>query len=128
VANKFKGDVSFESGEKTYTMRFSANALCEIEEALGMGINTVSNLLADKETMRLKMVRVVFWAGLRDHHPETTLHQAGEIITDLSLGEAMLLVSKAFQLAFQDNSQAHPQKPGQKSPATKSAAGTGLQS
>ena len=126
MANKFKGDVSFDAGEKTYTMRFSANALCEIEDALGMGVNAVATQLANPESMRLKMVRVVFWAGLRDHHPEITLHQAGEIITDVSLTKSMALVSQSFQLAFQDNSKAHPQKPGQKSPAAKGEAGTGL--
>jgi hypothetical protein len=128
VANKFKGDVSFETGEKTYTMRFSANALCELEDALEMGVNAVAKQLANPESMRLKMVRVVFWAGLRDHHPEITLHQAGEIITDVSLTQAMGVVSKAFELAFQDNSKAHPQKPGQKGPVVKGEAGTGLQS
>lgn len=126
MANKFKGDVSFESGEKTYTMRFSANALCELEDALEMGVNAIATHLANPESMRWKMVRVVFWAGLRDHHQEITLHQAGEIITDISPTAAMGLISKAFELAFQDNSKAHPPKPGQKSPAVKGEAGTGL--
>lgn len=126
MANKFRGDVSFESFEKTYTMRFSANALCEMEDALGMGVNAVATKLANPESMRLTMVRSVFWAGLHDHHPEITLRQAGEIITDISLTAAMGLVSKAFELAFQDNSKTHPQKPGQKSPAMKGEAGTGL--
>jgi hypothetical protein len=109
-------------------MRFSANALCELEDAIGMGVNAVATQMSDPSTMRLTMVRTVFWAGLRDHHPDITLHQAGEIITDLSLTKAMELVSKAFELAFQDNSKAHPQKPGQKSPAISAAAGTGLPS
>lgn len=127
MANKFRGDVSFESGGQTYTMRFSANALCELEDALEMGVNAVASQLANPESMRLKMVRVVFWAGLRDHHPEITLHQAGEIITDVSLTAAMGLVSKAFELAFQDNSKTHPPQPGKKSPEVKSgSAGTGL--
>jgi hypothetical protein len=126
LANRFKGEVAFEAGEASYTMRFSANALCELEDALEMGVNTVATQLANPESMRLKMVRVVFWAGLRDHHPDITLHQAGEIITDVSLTKAMGLVSRAFELAFQDNSKTHPQKPGQKSPAAKGEAGTGL--
>lgn len=125
MANKFKGDVSFESGDKTYTMRYSANALCELEDALDMGVNAIATRLANPESMRWKMVRVVFWAGLRDHHQEITLHQAGEMITDISATAAMELISKAFELAFQDNSKAHPQKPGQKGPAAKAEAGTG---
>ena len=128
MANRMKGEVSFKSGEREYILRYSANALCELEDALEMGVNAVASQLADPESMRLKMVRVVFWAGLRDHHPDITLIQAGEIITDLSLTKAMGLVSSAFQLAFQDDSKAHPPQPGKKSPEVKAAAGTGLQS
>jgi hypothetical protein len=130
VANKFKGEVSFNPGEKDYTLRYSANALCELEDALEMGVNAVATQLANPDSMRLKMVRVVFWAGLRDHHPDVTLLQAGEIITDLSLTKAMGLISSAFQLAFQDESKAHPPQPGKKSPGTVTvgSAGTGLQS
>lgn len=130
MANRFKGEVPFEANEKTYTMRFSANALCELEGVTGIGVNAVANQIANPETLRLTMVRAVFWAGLRDHHPEITLHQAGEIITDISLTKAMELVSKSFELAFQDNSKSVPQKPGRTSPAKldENAAGTGLAS
>lgn len=129
MANRFKGEVSFDCGDKPYIMRFSANALCELEDALGMGVNAVATQMSDPSTMRLTMVRTVFWAGLRDHHPDVTLHQAGEIITDLSLTKAMELVSKAFELAFQGNDNPRPQKPGQKSPAVQSGTvGTGLPS
>jgi hypothetical protein len=127
VANRFKGDVSFDAGGKSYTMRFSANALCELEDATGMGINALLTILADPAKMRLKMVRAVLWAGLQDHHPDVTLHQAGEIITDLSLTKAMDLAGKSFELAFQDTSKSVPPKPG-KSPAKldETQAGTGL--
>lgn len=126
MANRFKGEVTFEAGEKSYTMRFSANALCELEDAIGMGVNSVAIQLADPASLRLKMVRAVFWAGLRDHHPEITLLQAGEIVTDLSLTKSMEMVSKAFELAFQDNSKSRPQKPAAKTEAVGTAGGTGL--
>lgn len=131
MANKFKGDVSFDAGGRSFTMRFSANALCELEDATGMGINALLTVLADPAKMRLKMVRAVLWAGLQDHHPDVTLHQAGEIITDLSLTKAMDLAGKSFELAFQDTSKSVPQKPAQTGSAksmTQTPTGTGLAS
>lgn len=127
MANKLKGEVSFEVGEKSYTMRFSANALCELEDATDMGINAVASQISDPANLRLKTVRAVFWAGLRDHHPEMTLHQAGEIVTEITLPKALELVGSAFELAFQEEPKARPSKPGPASPAKKeTAAGTGL--
>lgn len=129
MANKFKGDISFDVNGKSYTMRFSANALCELEDATGMGINALLAQLSDPASMRLKMVRAVLWAGLRDHHSDVTLHQAGEIITDLTLPRAMELASKSFELAFQDTSKSVPPKPAQTGSAKSTIqVGTGLPS
>lgn len=125
MANRFKGEVSFRAGDIEYTMRFSANALCELEDAIGMGVNAVATQLADPSSLRLKMVRSVFWAGLRDRHPDMTIKHAGDLITELSLTKAMELVSDAFTLAFAREAEAHPPQPGEAGPAKTDQAGTG---
>lgn len=103
--NKFKGEVALPAGDKTYMVRFTANALCEMEEALGMGINQIATQLADVANMRIKTVRAMLWAGLRDAHRETTLQAAGEILDEASLTTAMETISKAFALAFEDKTR-----------------------
>lgn len=126
MANRLKGEVAIETSDKTYVIRFSANAICEMEDALGLGINEVATQLSDPSGLRVKTVRAVFWASLRDHHPDVTIHQAGEILTEVTIGKAMKHVTEAFELAFEDKSPARPLKPGSKGPASKSeAAGTG---
>jgi hypothetical protein len=116
LANKNKGEVSFEVNEKSYTMRFSANALCELEDVLNMGVNDVAEQMAKPKNLRIKTVRGIFWAGLRDYHPEITITQAGE------------LIGKAFTLAFQDSTKSRPQQPTVKTEAVGKveAVGTGL--
>jgi hypothetical protein len=129
MTNSFRGEVPLQVGETTYTLRFSANALCELEDALGMGINKIAAQMADPETMRMKTVMTVVWAGLRDRHPDITLAQAGEILTDASLSRAMEAVSKAFILTFgspaEEGQEAFPLKPGHKGPAKSNSSGTG---
>ena len=38
MGNPYKGEVQFTAGGKSYTLYFSINAMCELEEALGDGI------------------------------------------------------------------------------------------
>jgi hypothetical protein len=128
LANKLKGEVSFEANDQSYTMRFSTNALCELEDALDMGINAVAEQLSKPDTLRLKTVRAVFWAGLRDHHPGMTVDDAGNLVSDITMPKALELIGKAFELTFQDAPKVRPPKPGQVAgPASKApSAGTGL--
>jgi hypothetical protein len=126
LANKNRGEVSFEANEKSYTMRFSANALCELEDVLNMGVNDVAEQMSKPKNLRIKTVRGIFWAGLRDYHPEITIQQAGELIQDITLPRCLELIGKAFNLAFQDSTKVRPQQPGPTVPAKIEAAGTGL--
>ena len=115
MTNRVKGEVPLKAGDRTYTLRFSANAICELEDQLDMGINQIAKQMADPEAMRMKTVIAVVWAGLRDHHPDITLAQAGEIITDASLIGSMEAVSEAFTVAFGEK-EVDPTQPGRKRP------------
>lgn len=132
MANPHKGEVDFEitntdGAAQTYTLRFSANALCELEDVLDMGINVIATQLSDVKDLRLKTVRAVFWAGLRDHHPGVTLREAGEIVTSMTLPVALEVVAKAFTAAFPEPpTKADPPPPVPSAgPAKIAAGGTG---
>lgn len=147
MANPLKGDVEFMVGGKTYILRLSVNAICELEEKLQRGFMTVAdeilkwsppmdakgNLLPEVPAaaikrigaMKMGTIRAILWAALRDHHPEVTLVQVGEMIAEIGgLGGGMNLVSRALVAAFvqKDSSAEDPQKPGQTQPATGSAS------
>lgn len=111
MANRNRGEVSFKSGEETYTLRYSANTLCEIEDAFDMGVNRIATLLQDQEKLRLSHIRLVFHLGLKDRHPDMSLEDAGELISEIGIGRAAELFAEAFSASFpaQEGGDARPQ-------------------
>jgi hypothetical protein len=103
VSNPLKGEVEFEADGKTYTLRYSADAICNLEEKAGRGFPVIAGELMDPDTTSLRLVRMAIWAGLREHHPDITLQQAGELI--LAAGGMKTMMERfdqALRLAFPD--------------------------
>lgn len=101
MANPHKGEVAFEADGATYTLCFSIDALCSLEEATGKGIIAISNELSDADRLSLSMIRNVLWAGLQAHHPKIDLKKAGELIISAGGLPTMIgVISKAFAQAF----------------------------
>jgi hypothetical protein len=113
--NPVKGEVGFEAGGESYTLRYSIDALCELEAAAGMGTPAIARVLADEDKLSLTLLRQIMWAGLRDHHPDVDLKAAGELIV-LAGGASVVMgfVERAFELAFPppQEGDARPQTPG----------------
>lgn len=118
MANSHRGEVSFECEGQNYILSFTTNALCELEDALNLGIAEISEILSDPKRLRMKYVRAVIWAGLTDKHPQITIKEAGLIVGVIGLQKAIDLMSRGFSLAFPDGGE------GQKNPP-KGRAGTG---
>lgn len=123
MANKHRGEVAFDLEGKTYTLRLSTNALCELENVLGCGINEIGSKLANPETLRLSTVRAVIWAALRDHHREVTLADAGVMVDALKLSGAVELIGKTLSAAFPDAEEGATENPPQ--PGQSPVVGTG---
>lgn len=118
MGNPHKGDVSFAAAGETYTLRFSVDALCELEEATGKTIVVLASDLGDASKVSMGLLRKVIWAGLRDHHPGVDLKAAGELILAAGgVSAVMAHVGKAFALAFPEpegdaGGDQNPPKPG----------------
>jgi hypothetical protein len=115
MPNPHKGEVAFEAEGKTYTLRFSIDALCNLEEAAGKGFASIAIELSDPEKMSVSLLRKVLWAGLIEHHPDLDVRAAGELI--LAAGGAVVVlgqIEKAFTAAFPEDPEkgARPQTPG----------------
>lgn len=95
MANPEKGEVAFKAADAEYTLRYSTNAICELEDHLGRGLNAI---VADLE--RVSTVRALLWAGLRAKHPEITLKAAGEIMDKCGVPTTVGAVSDALKAAF----------------------------
>lgn len=106
--NPHRGEVALVNGATTYTLRFSVNAIIEMEDELGEGVNAIAEQISDAKRVRMKTIRALLWAGLRDHHPEVTQAQAGEILSDIGMAEAMEPIGRAFALAFPDQQEDGP--------------------
>lgn len=115
MGNPHRGEVTFEVEGKRYTLSFSANALCEMESALNLGVNEIAARLGQAEKLRITTVRAVFWAGLTDHHDGITIKDAGALLTQIKMPRAVELIGEAFALAFPEASDdARPQTPDRK--------------
>lgn len=116
MSNPHKGEVAFESWDEKYKLSFSANALVELEEALGKTVQEISTEFMEPDKFRMKNLRVAFWAGLLDHQPDTDMTAAKRALSGLNAIEAVALVTKAFGLAFPSNEggdDARPPQPGE---------------
>ena len=111
MANPHRGSVALQVGDRAYTLSFSVNAICELEDALGQPVAKIAAGLNDPENVRMSTVRAIIWAALRDHHSEVDLKGAGEIATEAGIPACMEAIEKAFNLAFPEAKEdTRPQK------------------
>lgn len=60
-------------GEKDYTVEYTFNSMCEMEEKTSRSITTF-------ETMSFSTVRAFLWAGLLEYNHSISLAQAGKLV------------------------------------------------
>lgn len=114
MANPHRGSVALQAGDKAFTLSYSINAICELEEAMGgRPIAQIAQDLQKPEKMTVTNVRLIVWAGLRDHHTDADLRLAGDVISDAGIQACMEKVAQAFVLAFPDQTgdKPRPTKP-----------------
>lgn len=95
MVNGLRGEVAFKVDDADYTLVYSTNAICELEERLDKGLNVI---VANME--RLTTVRALLWAGLRAKHPDVTIEKAGEMIDRCGMASATEAIGKALTAAF----------------------------
>lgn len=129
MANKFRGEseITFmrevEPGkpekEARFKLVFDANAFCEIEDSLGLTLGELSDVMTDPRKLSMKGVRAIFHGGLLRHHPDTTIEDAGDIMSDAGIEVVMAAMKEAFGGALKKPGEAKPPK------ARKGKRGTG---
>lgn len=99
MANKERGEASFEADGVSYTLRFDQNALCAIEyETAQPHADTLTKLIGKRYWA--SAARVTLWAGLKKHHPGITLDEAGDILKPENQAAALMAISAALTSAF----------------------------
>lgn len=115
MSNPNKGDVEVEAGGKTYTLRFSIDALCQLEAKAGKSFQKIGDDLASGQ-VSLTLARQLLWAGLREHHSEITEKMAGELMPLMGgLTGCVPKIVEGLNFAFPEiaGETPNPQKPGQ---------------
>jgi len=84
--------------DKPRELRFSFNALCLLEDTLGLPIADIGAALSG--SVKLGTVRALLYAGLSDEDPTLTLKQVGKLVDSRRLGEVAEAIRKAFEGAF----------------------------
>jgi len=84
--------------DKERHIRFSFNALCLLEDTLGLPISDIGEALGG--AVKLSTIRALLYAGLSDEDPAMTLRQAGALIETGRLTEIADAIRRAFEAAF----------------------------
>ncbi|QPM89383.1 GTA-gp10 family protein [Pseudooceanicola algae] len=109
MGNTVQGKRTFSVDGETFTLQFTPNAFCELEDASGLSTSVFlaqfqANL--ERKRHRMKEIRMLFWAGLTEHHDTITEKQAGRMMQELGgvLG-ALEIMHEALGLAFPDSGE-----------------------
>ncbi len=123
MANRVFGEARLPLADGVeLTLRFDFAALVEAEEAAERGTDEMMKEMAAGGA-RLKTARAMLYGALRQHHPELTLDEAGDLF--LSDGEA---VSAAMGRAMSEMSDRKPNPPQGAAAKKTSPRGTGTRS
>lgn len=127
MANRIKGEVEIVLGDgQTYIITFSTNALCALENELGVEVAEIGKIM--QQDVRLNTVRSILFAALQDHHGHELRSSAdvGRLMNVQHLPDYGAKIGEAFTLAFPQaggaSGDARPRK------AKAAARGTGKRS
>jgi hypothetical protein len=98
VPNPLRGEASFKAGAASFTLVFDINVFCELEDETGLDLPALIDQIQDKPSM--KLLRSIFCAGLQNHHPKTSLAEAGEIMSDAGMDGVKDALSRALKAAM----------------------------
>lgn len=127
MANKQVGEVSFQAGDETYTLRLGSWAIAELESETGRPILDIATEMEDPAKRRMHTMIAVFCAALRQHHPDVDRRQAADIMDRAGLPFTMGKLEEALNLAFPEEGEAKSTNPpaGNRRQRRKAAAGKG---
>lgn len=97
MANKQRGYVEIKL-DKLRRLRYTMNALAEIENKLGMPVSEL-----DSAKLGVKEVRTILWAGLIHEDKDLTEEQVGDMVDLDNFEEVQKKIAEAFEAATRKN-------------------------
>lgn len=96
MANRHRGAVAVKLDGKTLQLRYSLNALAEIEDRLKL--NSIAEILETLKTLSMRSLRTLLWAGLIHANADLTEQDVGEM--DFDFASTLAKVSEAIGDVF----------------------------
>lgn len=92
--------IPIELGGQTRQLRFTFNALCLLEDVLGLPISDIGQALSG--SVRLTTIRSLLYAGLTDEDPTLSQKKVGELLSDQlpKIEDLADKIRQAFEGAF----------------------------
>lgn len=123
--NPLKGEATVEVDGSTLTLVLDNNAWCEIEEVLDLSyLEVLAKLFAsavEDRPPQNRIMRAILWGATREHHPELTLRDCGDLLMRHSaLFDPLSVVVSGSTLSVEP--VAEDDASGEAMPATKPAS------
>lgn len=111
--NSLKGEVPLKVGNKEYTLKFTTNALCELEDRLNKGFSEIVMDAASKNIPSLNTVRCLLFCACMQYHKEevSSLEVAGAIIDEAGFKEVLVAVVKTIAACLPDKEDTQKKTP-----------------
>jgi hypothetical protein len=90
MANKQRGFVEVQLDKKR-TLRYTLNALAELEDRLGVSVSELTNV-----PMGMKQIRTFLWAGLLHEAPDITEQEVGNLVDFENMEYVSQKITEAF--------------------------------
>jgi hypothetical protein len=103
MANRQRGEVSFEASGKTWTMKLGTNAWCLVESEMNTDLASI-----DLSRLSMRNVRTIFWASLQHHHESVSISDAGDLMDIIGTAKTTELVTQAIELQAPEGDKKNP--------------------
>lgn len=104
MANPHRGEVGVTISGKPFTLVFTTNALCELEDAINRSafaaFGEILQATQNATVLRFSTLRAMLWAALRQHHAAVSLKEAGDLMEAAGIREVMGAMVKAMSAAM----------------------------
>lgn len=94
-----RGQVTLVVGQNQYRLQYDWNAVADFEQELGEPYLPLFQRMFDGQ-FGARELRAFLWAGLREHHPDITLRQAGTMLDAAGFGEVLNIVLPVLSSVF----------------------------
>lgn len=123
MANKLRGEVTFEARGVIYTLRLGVNELIQLQDAFGIEDDAAFLAELPSRMRGLRDLRKFFSVGLRRHHPDLTDEQVGDLMTELGLAEITKHAAEAMRWAWPEPPAGKVEPKPKKAPRDAASAG-----